>query len=389
MSRIPCARDGCPNTFDQPSGRGRRRKYCSVACKNLARRPGTPWADEPYARAVRRATADRGALRPLQSRLEGLGWPISFTTISNWQTGRTLPIDTPDGRARVMALETVLKLKPGTLMRAWQDTRLRDTPTVELTAPSPAAALLRPATGELYNKETLKNEMIGRVEAAGGWLSRNYLVITAVEDDYLLGPDGRPLRRVIGLTAYALRPGIDQYWYLHAFRGTEPDVKARIVPQINCRLGAELSLEQMPPSRKIDELVMASELRFDQPLEPFRPHRFSYAVDYVYDNNPTSHLKPEFIRVVPTPGTRYLRLSITFDNRALPHQLSRCVWKPDSNLPDGGFNTPVTKIHVLRTEPDRWTLNMPPTPRGYGWTWTGLDDRVPATNRRTPATATT
>jgi len=349
------------------------------------------WADEPFAQLVHKAVADHGTLRPLQRRLADLGWPVSHATISNWQTGRTLPTDSPDGRARVMALESVLDLPSGNLMRVWQETRLRGTPTEKATEPSPAAARQRPATGELYNKETRKNEMIGRVEATGGWLSRNYLVATAVENDYLLGPDGLPLRSTIALSVYALRPGIDRYWYIYAFRGTDPNVDVRITPQTGCRLGNnDLQLtEQVPRSLTLDELVMATELRFGKALEPFTPHRFTYTVDYLYQNNPTGYLRPEFICVVTTPGIRYLRLSITFDSRARPRQLTRCTWKPDPRKPDGGLDTPLTQADAPSAQLDRLTQINPQTPRGYGWIWNGLADRAPASYKRTATRITT
>src|SRR5438552_1302666 len=101
MTRKTCAR--CDKALSQPNGRGRRRKYCSTACKNGDRDHSVRWADEPFALAVRKAVAEHGPLRPLQGRLAELGWRISPATISNWQTGRTLPPDSHEGRARVMA----------------------------------------------------------------------------------------------------------------------------------------------------------------------------------------------------------------------------------------------------------------------------------------------
>jgi hypothetical protein len=376
--RHTCTR--CDTAIEQPAGRGRRRKYCCSACKDDDRKRGAPWADEPFAQAVRAPIAAHGPLRSLQRQLTGLGWPVSSATISNWQTGRTLPTDTREGRSRVMALESALDLPSGQLMRAWQDSRLRGASSTDATrAPSPAARL-HATSGELYNKETRKNAMIRRVEAAGGWLSLNYLVATAVEEDYLLGPDGLPLRSAIALTVYALRPGIDRYWYMYAFRDKDPGVDVRITPQAGCRLGDNICItEEVPPTRTVDEVVMATELRIE-PLQPFAMHRLSYTVDYIYkDNNHSRYLRPEFIRVVHMPGTRHLRLSITFDNRALPRTLTRCIWKPDPDKPDGGFDTPVFRQDMPPNRPDRLVLSTPRTPAGYGWTWTELADRLSAT----------
>jgi hypothetical protein len=320
----------------------------------------------------------------LHRQLADLGWPVSPATLSNWRNGRTLPVDVPASRARVMALEAVLDLTPGRLVQSWYSSRLGEDMVPATRTPSPAARLHSPAD-VLDNKEIRKNAMFRRIEieTSGGWLSRNYLVPVVVEEDVLLGPDGLPLRSTITLTVYALVPGVDQYWYVYAFRGTDPDVGVRVTPLTGCKLGDHIQMvERVQPSRTVDEVVMATQLRFAEELPPFTLHRLSYSVDYDYPEQFTGYLRPEFIRVVPTPGTRQLRLSIAFDNRARPQRLTRSVWTPDPDKADGGFDTPVWRADRQDTQRDQVTVTNPRTPRGYGWTWSSRKSQSPATRTR-------
>jgi transcriptional regulator with XRE-family HTH domain len=314
----------------------------------------------------------------LQRQLAKLGWPVSPATLSNWRNGRTLPTDVPGSRARVMALEAVLDLPPGQLVRAWYDSRLREGERLPGTrTPSPAARLHAPAD-PLHNdnKETRKNAMFRRIEtdSPGGWLSRNYLVPIQVEEDFQVGPDGLPLRSTITLTIYAMCPGVDQYWYVYAFRGTDPAVGVRVTPHAGCRLGEKQLVDDGAPAGTVNEVTMATQLRFKE-LEPFTTHRLSYRVEYDYPERFTGCLRPEFIRVVPTPGTRQLRLSIAFDNRARPQRLTRCLWTPDPAKPDGGFDTPVRQPDLRGARSDQFTVMKPRTPQGYGWTWSDPADQ--------------
>ncbi|HEY6747132.1 MAG TPA: hypothetical protein VI357_15620, partial [Mycobacteriales bacterium] len=135
-----------------PSGRrrrGRPRVFCSERCR-LGDRRATAAPDErprpeqvaAFADAVRVAVTARGLpLRELASLLAS-AYPSlasSVATLSAWQTGRSAPPWTPNGRDRVLALERCLGLPAGDLALLMPGGAAVPVPRPPVEADSPAA----------------------------------------------------------------------------------------------------------------------------------------------------------------------------------------------------------------------------------------------------------
>jgi hypothetical protein len=159
----------------------------------------------PFHTALRWAIAARGlSLDRIGERLAGAGYPVSVSTLSNWQRGVGRPRRSAGPQA-VAALEAVLDLPSGALQRLLAEPahRGRRQPLIPGT---PRSALAR-----------LREELEPPGEPG--------VAVLAVQDDLTVTPDG--WQAVVRLVVQARRPGVDRYVvHCHASSGAPPELGA-------------------------------------------------------------------------------------------------------------------------------------------------------------------
>jgi transcriptional regulator with XRE-family HTH domain len=247
----------------------------------------------PFDVALRRAVAARGlTLDRLAERLAASGTPVSVSTLSNWQRGRTIPA-TPASRRAVVQLERVLGLTTGVLTGALDPYRAGDRrlPT--------RAGLSQPAAMRLR---------------AGFGLADPGLVTVRLDDDVLLEPGRMEVETRI--TVRAERSGVDRFVAMeHPDAGSEP----RIEVGPSCRLG----------DVRRDEAagLYAVELLFDAPLTRGELYPVVYKAttsrESTGDGYHGTWLKP---------GLSYYGVNVEFDPELRPSQVYR-VWRTSANVP--------------------------------------------------------
>jgi hypothetical protein len=342
------------------SGPGRRKLYCDATCRSRARRRrdrasvaehGLPPFAVELAKAVR---ASGGPLQRVADALRMAGFEITSATLSNWQTGRHLPRDTPRDRRLVLTLERALGLEPGELLMALAQTRT--------SACEPAAAkrfLTVPAGKQSHRlparKARLERRIFGR---RGGASSRQLLLLTRNRERFVVGEDGRPAHSRISMEFRALESGVDSYWYV---RTVAAGAAIEVRPVAGCRCGASLDDRRQYPRER--EYLVATELLFDEPLQRGQVARIGYTVVHNYSDPRRPGPETEFGWLVPSPATREVELLIEFHPDALPWRLNRCTFQPTEDGYEPELDGP---MRLRRTDRVRLT---DPVRAGYGWVW--------------------
>jgi hypothetical protein len=353
-----CADCGKPLQIQQ--GPGRRKHYCSATCRSRARRKRDRAAVlahvlPPFAKLLADGVrAAGGPLQRLAEQLRAAGFEITTATLSNWQTGRHLPRNTPRDRQLVLTMERVLELAPGELLMALAQTRElaweADAARRYLAVPAGRHSHLMPA-----RKTRLERRIFHR---RGGATSRQGLLLVRNRERYVLGLDGRPAQSRISMQFRALESGVDSYWYVRSVaRGSTVDIRG----DAGCHPGATLDDRRQYPRER--EYLLATELLFDEPLQRGQVCRIAFTVQHQYRDPRRPGPETEFGWLVPSPATREVELLIEFHPDALPWRLNRCTWE----LTDDGYVAmPDGPMRPRRTDRVRLT---DPAKDGYGWVW--------------------
>jgi hypothetical protein len=354
-----CADCGRP-LVTQP-GPGRRKLYCDATCRSRARRKrdratvaafGLP----PFAIQLAGAVQSSGGpLQRVAETLRAAGFEITSATLSNWQTGRHLPRDTPRDRRLVLTLERALAMAPGELLMALAQTRTSACEPVSakrfVTVPAGRQSHRLPA-----RKARLERRIYGR---RGGASSRQGLLLVRNRERYVLGADGRPAQSRISMEFRALESGVDSYWYVRSVSG---GAAIEVRPVAGCQCGATLDDRRQYPHER--EYLVATELLLDEPLRRGQLCRIGYTVLHHYTDPGRPGPETEFGWLVPSPAMREVELLIEFHPDALPRRLRRCTWRATDN---GYEATPeAIALKPRRTDRVRFT---DPVQTGYGWIW--------------------
>jgi hypothetical protein len=341
-------------------GPGRRKLYCSATCRSRARRKrdratvaahGLPPFAVLLARAVR---ATGGPLGRVADLLRGAGFEITSATLSNWQTGRHLPRDTPRDRRLVLTLERALGIAPGELLMALAQTR-------EHACEASAAKrfLTVPAGRQSHRIPARKARLERRIYSRrGGATSRQGLLLVRSRERYVLGADGRPAHSRISMEFRALESGVDSYWYV---RSVASGSAIEVRPVAGCQTGSALDDRRQYPREP--EYLVATELLFDEPLQRGQLCRIGYLVAHHYTDPHRPGPETAFGWLVPSPAIREVELLIEFHPDALPRRLNRCTWHTTE---EGYEPVPAGPLRPRRTDRVRLT---DPVAAGYGWVW--------------------
>jgi hypothetical protein len=305
-ARRSCLRCRAPLT--QPGRRGRPRLlYHSDACRASHRRFVTE-----LNRGIERS---RYSLREITALLAGFDYSVGASTISDWQTGRSMPSRASEGP--VKALEWVVGIPAGHLVR-------------ELAGIEEAAA-------------RLQRQIARRLNAAS---DGDRLISTAVRDLCYIRSSLRRTDREIRQSVVAKREQVDRYWVMYRVDGGRP---AEIMALRNCTRG-----EMLRGSCG----VYAAELRFPKPLRPDLPYDFEYLMSY-----PHSDIEDFAVqRSVQAPLER-LSVGIQFEPDAHPRRLCTSTW-PRADAP------PEKTAERCRPGQCMAFLNLSnPDPGIYGFSW--------------------
>ena len=234
----------------------------------------------PFHVALRRAVRERGlTLERLRAHLARRGLRVGLSSLSDWQTGRSLP-GRADSLRVVAALEEVLELGPGALARL-------------LSGPEG-----RRRVGEVG----VVADLLDRMGAPGG----QSLDVISQHHKVTLDTDGRTADIWSRTVVRAPRDGLDSYVGCF-FDDCDPSL-FRVEPLGNCRLGRRL---EHP-----DEAAVAYELVFGESL--------GRGDTWVFDmrlTNQGSNLCSEFAFAFRHPYAQYV-LEVRFDPSAPPRNLS-------------------------------------------------------------------
>jgi hypothetical protein len=363
-----CAREGCPNQFVPARRAGQRRLFCGNSCKAKShrdrraaggtRRRTDPAREDGFAAALHAGWKSSGmTLEAIAESLERRGLPASTATLSNWQKGTSRPRVTPDNARRLLALERILDIDTGQLLRPWQQRATERQRVAASMSPPPArqTASRSLATALVADRRRWLEDAIA---ARGGGPSRNGLICTYQEEHYVVGENRWPRRSRITLDLCAIQPGIRSYWYLsaHAATASAQDV----IPAAGCRLGRTIS--EADYRRRIDdpEILTATELVLAEPLEPYAPSRISFTVAHSFAPPPGKLPDCHFRRIVTKHACRRLRLVISFNAHDVPARLYRATWPGD--------NYDSARLVPVEGDLDELVVDNP-APGGYGWKW--------------------
>lgn len=353
-----CAWCGRPTGTTGPS---RPWLHCSAACRGRAHRPhrthgGTDQLGT-FASAVRTAIADRGlSLREISVRLQAYGsLATSTASLSQWQSGRTVPPATSTGRNRVLALERTLDLPAGSLALLL--------PTVAAAAERELSYAVGGVTGAITPQ---LDALRGTVDQLSG--TQNTIPVS-IAHRFLVGGRRRPVRTEVTRTVRAAQDAVDCHWL---FFSHGPHDHASVIAGPGCRIGRHVTTDQMAGPWTTDSRVAAVELLFDRILRRGEGYTFRYMISHL-DNSPPSY-SVEQVRHIHTEPVETIRSTLQFEANVKDLSIAECHWR------ERGL------VEELRREvrPDsRFELALSlrnPIPGGYGWRWQAV--------RRTAATPT-
>jgi hypothetical protein len=259
-----------------------------VACFERDSDLATLLGTGPFHAALRAAIRDRGLpLQRLQWRLARLGIRIAVSSLSYWQTGRAVPTR-HDSEAAVQALEEILRLPPGALVRLLEAAR---------AAAGPGTNVAREGLDESAQALAVLFDTLPR------WRPHQLEVISR-HDKVSVDADGR-LSAVQGRAlVQARRDGVDRY-VLSFDLGPGGDTRqVHVEPLQNCRRGAVRRHPVAP--------VIVAELLFDETLRAGDTWMFEYRM-----TDPDGPLCWEYARGIAHPISQYL-LEVQFDPLAIP-----------------------------------------------------------------------
>jgi transcriptional regulator with XRE-family HTH domain len=276
----------------------------------------------PFDVAMRRAVAARGlTLDRLAERLTAAGAPVSVSTLSNWQRGRTIPA-TPSSRQAVAELERILQLPEGTLLET-----------------------LAPYTGtdrKLPTRTGLTQAASKRMRARLG-LSDPGLVAVRMDDYLHLTANGSESET--RLIVRAERPGVDRFLVIRH----PVDAIERIEAGPTCSLGGTY--------RDRVAGLIAVELRFDAPLTRGELYPLSYRL--VQPGRGAGGYEGSWTK----PGLTSYSLTIEYDEDVRPSQVYR-VWRTDAHTP----HTRVADVRLIQGRfAHLWLLDPPAGFHGIRW----------------------
>jgi hypothetical protein len=322
--------------------RGRPATFCSTACRQKSRRD----RDEQRI-ALKNEFADRlrssisrseYSLREIVAKLSASNAFLSVGSLSAWQQGRTIPMNTHYTRMTLLLLERILELDAGDLLLALNQTGRS---SIGDARPRPNSDIL-----EFRRSEVL---------AMAGYDNSGQIL---VEFDYSLqiGHDRRPQQEVVAIRTRAVRDKVAGYWFVSSI---DPKAMKELSPLSGCRLGEVLR----SGTQQGQESVVAFELIFSRPLQAgeYTDFRFSVRNSYAPDNIKIPD--PYFRYAVTTPSFRRLGLRVEF--RQLPRDLYQCVWSPGRSVEDHHSSTPQPCLDHHGSALDLYS----PTPNSYGWKW--------------------
>jgi hypothetical protein len=244
-------------------------------------------ATGPFDAALQAAVRARGlTLDRLRAHLARRGVPVALSTLSDWQHGKRRPA-TAGSLRTVQALEDVLGLRPGTLVRL-----LVDPPANDPAQQARRRRGLDDRSGDLAR-------LLDRIPGA-----RATTLSDMVSDHqaYTIGPDRRLATLWCRKVIRARHDGIDRY-VLRYFG--DPGCDADLVdirPLLNCRLGQVVQTAG----------IVVAELRFDQRLRAGDAWVFEIEI-----TDPTGQPTTECAHGFRAPDEQYL-MEVRFDPATLP-----------------------------------------------------------------------
>jgi hypothetical protein len=258
----------------------------------------------------------------LAERLASAGTPVSVSTLSNWQRGRTIPA-TASSRRAVAGLERILRLPAGAL-------------TDSLTP-------YQTSERKLPTRAGLAQSASKRLRASMG-LADPGLTIVRLDDDVRVSPGQLDVE--VKLVVRAERDGIDRFIAMeHPEAGERPEIE----PGPTCRLG-ELRADE-------EAGLFAIELLFDEPLTRGELYPVSYRTTGPMAERDGYH--GTWIK----PGLTYYALTVDFDPAVRPEHVYR-VSRGDSESPHLRLGD-VRLIHGRFAH--LWLTDPPPAFYGLRW----------------------
>ncbi|MFI5618045.1 hypothetical protein [Streptomyces sp. NPDC051567] len=292
----------------------------------------------PFHLALRCALAAKGLpLHRVQHRIAGRGIAVGLTSLSYWQRGVRRP-RRPESLRAVAALETVLDLEPGALIR------LLEAEAASRRAVRPAARphrALLPVPGVV-------EELLADLEmpADGG------LHTVGHHERVRIGPGHQLQGHDSVHTVRAHRDGVDRYVAIHHGGPGCDTARTEVRAYENCRTGRVRRVRGTG--------VVAAELLFDARLLAGDTYVFAYGFE-----DGTAGRCDEYVRGFSHPGGQYV-LQVRFDDVALPARCRRFRRAtPDavrSELVDLTANGHHRSVHLVEPGVRRGIL-------GICWDW--------------------
>ncbi|RKT04077.1 hypothetical protein BX286_2021 [Streptomyces sp. 3211.6] len=247
----------------------------------------------PFHLALRAALAARGLpLHRVQHRLAARGIKLGVTSLSYWQQGARRPRHRESLRA-VSALEEILELPPGSLLRLLAD-----------PDPGPGRPAARPYRA-LVSVGAAVEGLLAAMElpADGGLHSVGH------HERVRIGPDGELCTRESQQIVRAHRDGVDRYLAVHHGDPGCDAARVEVTAYENCRTGR---VRCHPEAG-----VVVAELLFDARLRRGDTYVFGYGIE-----DGTGARSTEYVRGFSYAGGQYM-LQVRFDEAALPVRCHR------------------------------------------------------------------
>lgn len=292
----------------------------------------------PFHLALRAALAARGLpLHRVQQRLADRGIKLGVTSLSYWQRGARRPRH-PESLRAVTALEQILELPPGALVRL-------------LAAPEPGPGPARPA-GRSYRALVSVGAAVEQLLAGLELPSDGGLHSLGHHERVRIGPAGEMRSRDSQQIVRAHRDGVDRYLAVHHGDPGCDASRIGVTAYENCRTGRV--------RRHLQAGVVVAELLFDARLRRGDTYVFGYGVQD--GTGPRSH---EYVRGFSYAGGQYM-LQVRFDEAALPVRCRRFARSgpqaPRTGLADLTPSGRHRAVHLLEHPVRRGIL-------GIAWDW--------------------
>ncbi|MFD9337008.1 hypothetical protein ACFWBF_21785 [Streptomyces sp. NPDC060028] len=252
----------------------------------------------PFHLALRAALTARGLpLHRVQHRLAARGIKVGVTSLSYWQQGARRP-RRPESLKAVQALEQILELPDGTLLR------LLAAPEATAAGPEAGRPSARPYRALISVGAAVEELLVGMELPADGGLHT-----VGHQERVRIGPAGQLLGRASQHVVRAHRDGIDRYVAVHhGDPGCDP-ARVRVRADENCRTG------RVRWHREAG--VVVAELLFDARLRAGDTYVFGYGFE-----DGTGGRSAEYVRGFAYTGGQYV-LQVRFDEAALPVRCRR------------------------------------------------------------------